>query len=45
MTLPPVQKVVAPPAVIVGAAGNVFTVTDWGDDGVVHPLTFETLTE
>jgi hypothetical protein len=27
VTLPPAQKVVAPPGVIVGCAGNAFTVT------------------
>ena len=33
VTLPPAQKVVGPPAVIVGVGGRVFTVTDVAADG------------
>lgn len=36
-TDPPVQKVVGPPAVITGAAGIGFTVTDWEAFGLVQP--------
>ena len=38
-TLPPWQNVVAPPAVIVGLAGNAFTVTVVANDAAeLHPL-------
>jgi hypothetical protein len=43
-TLPPAQNVVGPPE-MAGAAGSGFTVTVLGEDGVVHPVGFETLTE
>ena len=36
-TEPPVQNVVGPPAVITGAAGIGFTVTDWDTPGLVQP--------
>ena len=38
VTLPPAQKVVGPPAVIVGVAGNGFTVTTVGADVAVQPF-------
>ena len=38
------SDVVAPPAAMVGVAGLALTVTDTGAEGVVHPLTSETLT-
>jgi hypothetical protein len=45
VTLPPAQKVVGPPTVIVGAKGKVFTVTTVGaDDGLWHPFAFVTCT-
>ena len=41
VTLPPVQKVNGPPAVIVGAVGIVLTVTVVAADGTeVHPAAF-----
>lgn len=43
VTLPPWQKVVGPPAVIVGA-GLGFAVTATGADVAVHPLAFVTET-
>lgn len=39
VTLPPLQKVVGPPAVITGTAGNAFTVTLVDADAAVQPLT------
>ena len=45
VTLPPAQKVVGPPAVIVGIPGKAFTVTIVAtDDALWHPLAFATLT-
>jgi hypothetical protein len=45
VTLPPVQKVVGPPAEIVGADGKAFTVTAVGaDDELWHPFALVTLT-
>ena len=45
VTLPPVQKVVDPPAVIVGVAGRVFTVTVvCAEAGEVQPAAFVTCT-
>lgn len=45
VTLPPAQKVVGPPAVIVGIAGKAFTVTIVGtDEALWHPLAFATFT-
>jgi hypothetical protein len=45
VTLPPVHKVVGPPAVIVGCAGTGFTVTVVAAEGTLwHPLTFVTCT-
>jgi hypothetical protein len=45
VTLPPVQKVVAPEAVIVGVAGIGFTVTVVGSDAVLrHPNELVTCT-
>ena len=45
VTLPPAQKVVAPEAVIVGAAGRAFTVTTTGSEaGLSHPFEFVTIT-
>ena len=43
-TLPPEQKVVAPPAVMVGVAGNGLTVTTVGADVAEHPLPLVTVT-
>jgi hypothetical protein len=43
VTLPPVQNVVNPPAVIVGAAGNGFTVTEVATEALLrHPLALVT---
>jgi hypothetical protein len=44
-TLPPAQKVVGPPAEIVGAAGVGFTVTLWAADApdVQPPVTTSTV--
>jgi hypothetical protein len=45
VTLLPVQKVVGPPAVIVGVTGKVFTVTIVATDELLwHPLAFATFT-
>jgi hypothetical protein len=45
VTLPPVQNVNGPPAVIVGAAGIVLTVTAVAADAAeVHPAAFVTWT-
>ena len=44
VTEPPAQKVVGPPAVIVGAAGSGFTVTVVAADAEVQPLA-ETVNE
>ena len=45
VTFPPAQKVVVPEAVMVGVAGNGFTVTVTGSDkGLSHPLELVTLT-
>jgi hypothetical protein len=39
VTLPPLQKVVGPPGVIVGVAGVAFTVTDVAGEGALgQPL-------
>jgi hypothetical protein len=43
VTLPPLQKVVGPPAVIV-AFGSALTVTAVADEVVLHPLAFVTST-
>ena len=43
-TLPPVQNVVGPPAVIVGVDGFGFTVTLVGADVAEHPFPSVTLT-
>jgi hypothetical protein len=43
VTLPPAQKVVGPPAVIVGVAGNGLTVTEVAAEAVLwQPLAFVT---
>jgi len=45
VTLPPMQNVVGPEAVMVGAAGRAFTVTDVTSDGRLwHPFVSVTLT-
>ena len=45
VTLPPAQKVVGPPALIVGVAGNGFTVTAVvADEALWHPFTLVTCT-
>ena len=44
VTLPPVQKVVAPDALIIGVAGVVFTVTTVPVLVPVHPLGSVTVT-
>ena len=44
-TFPPVQKVVAPPAVIVGVTGNGFTVTAVALEVAEQPFTLVTITE
>ena len=44
VTLPPAQKVVAPPAVIVGVAGAGFTVTTVAVEVAEQPLPFVTCT-
>jgi hypothetical protein len=45
VTLPPAQNVVGPPAVIVGVAGNGFTVTKVAAEAPLrHPLAFVTCT-
>jgi hypothetical protein len=43
VTLPPAQKVVGPPAVMV-AVGFAFTVTTVGADVALHPLVLVTVT-
>ena len=43
MTLPPLQNVVGPEAVMV-AAGSGFTVTTAGDDVALQPFAFVTVT-
>jgi hypothetical protein len=43
VTLPPAQKVVGPPAVIVGVAGKAFTVTTVAAEAKLwHPAAFVT---
>ena len=44
VTEPGVQKVVGPPAVIVGVAGAGLTVTDVAAEVLVQPAAFETVT-
>ena len=45
VALPPVQKVVAPPAAITGVDGKAFTVTIVAtDEALWQPLAFATLT-
>ena len=45
VTLPPAQKVVGPPALIVGVAGNAFTVMAVAaDEALWHPFTLVTCT-
>jgi hypothetical protein len=45
VTLPPVQKVVGPPALIVGVAGKAFTVTTVAvEEALWHPAAFVTRT-
>ena len=45
VTVPPVQKVVAPPAVITGVDGKGFTVTIVAtDEALWQPLAFATFT-
>ena len=45
VTLPPWQKVVGPPAEIVGVAGNGFTVTTIGEDVAVQLFALVVVTE
>ena len=44
VTLPPLQKEVAPLAEMVGVAGNEFTVTTVAAEVAVHPFALVTLT-
>jgi hypothetical protein len=45
VTLPPWQKVVLPPGVMVGVVGTKFTVTGVGIEEAEHPAPLVTVTE
>lgn len=44
VTLPPLQKIVGPPAVITGLAGSIFTITEAGAEVFVQPAALVTAT-